>query len=282
MLHKPQKEQVAKMKRLRLIGVLLLVACSLGAVLSSSAQAESAPSFTIGGTRLIAGRTHNADARQLPGAANDFELAAPELGVTLRCTGLGTVEGVLLGSNPGNPGKSNEIAVFSGCKLEAGNGAPECQLASVSHGAATETLTTNPLRAEEVENVEGGKVGKKLLAEIFPANAAAGFITLNFTGTCTTFQTKVSGQVVAESVLDNAGQGSIELGQAPQERTSWLTRFPATTIKEVWLIAEGVGKVAHAEVVLLGLEAGLKGVALVLLASTKYAPEPNALWSPLP
>jgi hypothetical protein len=112
------------MKRLAPITLIALVALAL----ATTAQAETAPSFTIGGTRLIAGRTHNFDARQLPGAENDLELEFAELGVKIDCTGLGSIEGVLLGSNPGNPGKGNEITTFSGCKLTAGNGFPSCSL----------------------------------------------------------------------------------------------------------------------------------------------------------
>jgi len=267
------------MKRFRFIGVALLAVFALGAVVASAAQAETAPSFTIGGARLEAGKTHNFDARQLPGAENNFELETPELGNKIACTGLGTIEGVLLGSSAGNPGKDNEITTFSGCKLTAGNGAPNCELASVSHGAKTETLTTNPLKSEQVENVEGGKVGKKLLEEFFPASASAGFITLNFTGKCTTFQGIVSGQTVAESVLDNAGQGSVELGQTPQERTSWIIRFPKAAITEVWLISGTGGHVAKTEQTLAGFTSIQHGVALVLLASTKYASEPSKLYN---
>jgi len=250
---------------------------AVGVVAASSAQAETAPSFTISGTRLIAGRTHNFDSR-----GKGFELTNA-LGVKIRCATQSTEQGVLLGSNPGNPGKDNEIVVFAGCLLEAGNGFPNCELASTSHGTTTTTLSTTSLKSEQVENVEGGKVGKKLLEEFFPAVAANGFITLNFTGTgCTLFQAKVSGSVAAESLLDNAGLGNVELGQAPQERTSWIVKFPATPIKEVWLISEGVGKAVKVGQETFGAESDQFGESLVLLASTKYVPEPNTLWSPLP
>jgi len=271
------KEQIAKMKRFRLIGVALLAVFALGAIASASAQAEGAPSFTIGGTRLIAGRTHNFDSR----ATAPFVLTS-ELGTVIECKSESTENGVLLGSNPGNPGKDNEIAAFAECKLKAGNGAPNCNLAAVSRGAVTETLTTNPLKSEQVENVEEGHVGKQLLEEFFPASGAI-FITLKFTGTgCTVFEGAVTGQVVGESLLDNLGRGRIELGQTSQERTSWIVKFPTAAIKEVWLISEGVGKIQKTKQAIFGEESTQSGEALVLLASTKYVPEPNALWSPLP
>jgi len=269
------------MKRFRLIGVALLAVFALWVVAASAAQAETAPSFTISGTRLISGKTHNFDARKF--GATPFELKTPELGVRISCTGLSTEQGVLLGSNPGNPGKDNEIAVFSGCKLAEGNGSPNCELAGASHGIGTETLPTNALKSDQVENIEGGAVGKKLYEEFFAAEAAAGFITLNFTGTgCTLFQVKVSGQAVAEARLDNVSEGSVELGQTPQERTSWLIKFPTTAITEVWLISGGVGVKRTTELLTAGLPSTLSGTSLLLLVSTKGVPEPNTLWSLLP
>jgi len=274
---------MAKMKRIRLIGVALLALFAFGGA-ASAAQAETAPSFTIGGTRLIAGRTHNFDARQF--GAHNFILSVPGLSLKVECTGLSTEEGVLLGSNPGKPGRDNEIVVFSGCKLKEGNGAPNCELTTVSHGAVgTTTLKTNPLVSEQVETVESGHVGKQLLEELLPAPAfSPQFIVLNFGGTgCTLFQGAVQGSVAAENLLDNTSEGKIELGQAPQERTSWLLRFPETPITEVWLISgEGAGKGQEDKLESFGTSAIVSGVALVLLVSTKRALEPNALWSPLP
>jgi hypothetical protein len=166
--------------------------------------------------------------------------------------------------------------------MSAGNGFPECELANKA-GEATTVITTNPTKSVQVENVEAGHVGKKLLEEFFPATKATGFVTLFFRGTkCTVKETIVSGAVVAEVVLDNASEHNVELGQTPQQRTSWLLRFPATPIKEVWLFSAGVGKVRETEETAFGEQAIQTGTALVLLAGTKFQPEPTALWSPLP
>jgi hypothetical protein len=266
------------MKRLTLIGAVLVAASALGVV--SVAQAETAPSFTIGGTRLAAGRTHNFDARVFNGKSFTFTNATRSTEVT--CKELGTENAVLLGSTAGNPGKDNEIGVVSQCKLELGNGAPECELATPG-GVATEVITTEPTKSEQVENVEGGHVGKKLYEEFFPASKATGFVTLHFRGAkCTVTEDKVSGQLAAELVLDNTSEGNVELGQTPQERTSWLLRFPSTPITEVWLISGGIGKPQEVELVSMGEKAVILGTELVLLAGTKFQPEPTALWSPLP
>jgi hypothetical protein len=271
------KEQIAKMKRFRLIGVALLAVFALGAVVASGAQAESAPFFSIGGTRLAAGKTHNIDAK----AFASFILTDASGSSKITCTGLGTTGGVLLGSEPGTHGNASQVTVFSGCTL-AGNGA-NCHLAPTEGSTETSTtITTNPIKSEEVENVVGTHGGKQLLEAFSPVSKAAGFVKLNFGGECTLKATVVAGSTVAEVVLDNAGEGKVELGQAPQERTSWKLRFPATPIKEVWLVSGGVGKKVETGQESFNEESIQTGTALVLLASATYVPEPNALWSPLP
>jgi hypothetical protein len=273
-----EKELVMRFMRTGLVGVVVLVLFVSGVVVVSVAGAEVAPSFTIGGTRLVAGRTHNGDAR----AIKPFILTNALGTIHIECSALGGEEGVVLGSNPESPGKGNGIAVFSGCVNAAGSNGEECHLSNVEEGAeAVTTLRTEPLRGEEVENVVSGTKGNQLLGEIFPAKGSV-FITLLFGGRCTVFAAKVSGQVVGEVVLDNSSEGKVELGQAPQERTSWLLRFPNPSITQVWLISEGVGKIVKTEQTTFGEKSIQLGTALGLLASTKFVPEPNALWSPLP
>jgi hypothetical protein len=271
------KEQIAKMKRIRLIGVALLAVFGLSIVVASAAQAETAPFFSIGGARLAAGKTHNFDAR----AIAPFVLTSKA--ATIECTGLGTKEGVLLGSNFGEPGKDNEIIIFSGCKLANGNGFPNCHLAASEGGAEVTTIETHPLKSEQVENVESGHVGKKLYEEFFAAKKSEGFVTLFFSGTgCTSEAAPVSGQVVGQDLYDNGTVGQVELGQTPVEAKSWILNFPSTPITKVWLISASGGKEVETEQTIFGETSIQTGTALVLLASTKFAPEPNASWSPLP
>jgi hypothetical protein len=252
---------------------------ALAVVGASLAQAETAPYFTIGGTRLIAGKTHNFDARvyKIGNVLHNFTLINEAQGIGITCDGLGTEEGVLLGSNAENPGKDNEIAVFSECRLEVGNGVEEgCELESP-------IIKTNPIRSEQVENVENSKVGKKLYEEFFPAAPGIGFVTLKFVGeACIFSETIVSGSVAGEVRLDNAGEGNVELRQTPEQATSWLLKFPEVAITQVWLISGGVGKIQKVSLISFGTATVLSGTALQLLASTKFVPEPNALWSPLP
>jgi hypothetical protein len=262
------------MKRLRLIGVALLAVFGLSIVVVSGAQAETAPFFSIGGARLAAGKTHNFDAR----AIKPFVLSG--LGSTITCTNLATSEGVLLGSSAGEPGKDNEVVNFSGCSLE-GNGTA-CHLAATKGGPEVSTITTNPLKSEQVENVESGHVGKKLYEELFPAKKSEGFVTLRFGGTCTVEEGVVAGQVVAQDLYDNGTVGQVELGQTAVEAKSWIVNFPAVPITSVWLISGSGGKEVETEQTLFGKTSVQTGTALVLLASTKFVSEPNATWSPLP
>jgi hypothetical protein len=259
------------MHRWRSIGIVVVAVLVLGATAVSSAQAISpAPFFTINGTRLVAGKTHNFAGH----IVKPFVLNTPEQGVKIECARLTVEKGVLLGSNEGEPGKAAGIAKFTSCSMVEGNGAPGCKLEN-------ETITTNQLLSEQVENVSGTGGGKQLLKEIFPASGA-NFVTLHFTGSdCTTTETAVSGQVVAEVLLDNAAEGRIELGQAPEQATSWLSKFPPTAIKEVWLITNGVGKIAKTKQLAFGDSSTQTGTELSLLANASFAPE-AALWSPLP
>jgi hypothetical protein len=255
----------------------MLAVFAVGAAASPAAHAEEAPYFTIGGTRLIAGRTHNADAKLF----RNVILSDASGSSKITCTGLGSIGGVINGSNAGTGGSTHEITVFTGCKL-TGNGSA-CHLSKTEGGTTTtETITTEPIRSEQVENVEGGHVGKQLLTEFVPVSRAKGFLKLNFGGQCTLKSTIVAGSTVAEATLDNASEGQIELGQTPQQRTSWLIRFPENPIKHVWLISGGIGKEVETGFEAFNEESIEHGTALSLLASTKFAPEPNALWSPLP
>jgi len=265
------------MKRFRLIGVALLAVLALGAVVTSGAQAESAPFFSIGGTRLAAGKTHNIAAHGI----KTFELETPANASDIACTKLTVEKGVLLGSEPGTQGKVDQTSKFEGCTLAEGNGLPNCHLAATEGGSETSTtITTNPLHGELVENVESGKGGKKL-EELYTPATGKQFVTIFFGGTgCTVKATTVTGQTAAEIVTD-PGEANIELPGPTAEATSFITRFPKAAIKEVWLVSGGTGKIVEVEQVAFSNTSIQKGTALVLLANSAGTPE-NAKWSPLP
>jgi hypothetical protein len=265
---------VVRMRRCRATGIALLTMCALGAVIASAAQAESAPSFSIGGTRLVAGKTHNIAVR----ATANFMLVTTNS--EIECTVIGTEKAVLLGSNPGEPGRDSEVVKLEGCAL-VGNG-EECFLSPEAHGSkVTDTITTAPLRSEQVERVNGGTRTPRLAEEFSPASGNI-FATLTFGGKCTVYEANVTGQVAAEILLDNASLGRVELGQAPEQATSWILNFPrGANIKEVWLVSNGTGKIAKLEISAFGETTLLLAQALESLANSKFEAE-NAVWSPLP
>jgi len=271
-----QGELEAKMKRFRLIGVALLAVFALGAIAASGAQAEEAPFFSIGGTRLASGKTHNIAAHGI----KPFELTVAALGDNITCEKLTVEKGVLLGSNAGTQGKADQTSKFSGCKLAEGNGASAgCHLAATEGGAVTETITTNPLHGELVENVEGKK-----LEELYTPATGSVFVTIFFGPSkppCEVLSTKVTGSTAAEVVKD-PGEESIELPGPTPEETSFITRFPATAITEVCLVSGGTGKIVEVGQVAFSHPSVQLGTALVLLANSKFEPETTAKWSPLP
>jgi len=264
------------MRRLRLIKSALLAAFALGAVIVSGAQAQEAPFFSIGGTRLVAGKTHNIAAH----AIKKFELKTPSQGTNITCENLTVEKGVLLGSNAGTEGKADQVSKFSGCKLAEGNGVKEgCHLAATEGGVETTTITTNPLHGELVENVEGKK-----LEELYTPATGSVFVTIFFGPSkppCEVLSTKVTGSTAAEVVKD-PGEESIELPGPTPEETSFITRFPATAITEVCLVSGGTGKIVEVGQVAFSHPSVQLGTALVLLANSKFEPETTAKWSPLP
>jgi len=257
-----------------------LAVFALGAVVASGAQAEEAPFFSIGGTRLASGKTHNITAHGI----KNFILTTPSQGTNITCTNLAVEKGVLLGSNAGTQGKADQVSAFSGCKLEAGNGASTgCHLSATEGGAENSTITTNPLHGELVENVESGHGGKKLEELYTPATGSV-FVTIFFGPNltdCGVLSTKVTGSTAAEVVKD-PGEESIELPGPTPEETSFTTRFPKTAIAEVWLVSGGTGKIVEVGQVAFSHPSVQEGTALVLLANSKFEAETKTKWSPLP
>ncbi len=259
--------------RVRLMLIVLLSVFAFSAVAAAAAQAEEAPFWSREGVRLGAGETHYITAKLLKegeAGATPVKLSS-STGVAVSCTGIKLKGGVLLGSAAGNPGTGGGILELTGCTV-ANNGS--------ACGVEGGTLVTNNLKSELVENVENSKVGKKLLVEAFP-NKGVQFATVRFTGTCDIRSTIVEGEVAAE-VLTDPGELPVELPNEKKEAHSWLLKFPATPVKEVWLIKGGTGSVQALETLKAsGEPATLEGTGLVLLANKELKTE-EVNWSPLP
>jgi opacity protein-like surface antigen len=280
MLH-DKKEQVAKMKQIKLIGLALLAVFALSVVAASVAQAEEAPFWSIEGTRLAAGKTHFITTKIYKEGeeGQTLKLETPAAGVVVTCTGLNFPfeTGVILGSEAETPGTNNEVAHFTGCTV-TGNGT-KC-------GVEGKEVTTNPIKSELVENVESSKAGKTLLVEFSPFTGST-FVTLKFKaetgGKCTFTTTPVEGSAAAE-VLNENGE-AVKLPNELKEFNSGLTRFPTTEIKEVWLVKAGTGSAVSVGLKAFGLLASREvGTALVLLAKvtgTTLESEERK-WSALP
>lgn len=260
--------------RVRRLLLVLLSVFAFGAVTAAAAQAsEEAPFWSREGVRLGEGETRFITAKSYKKTV----LKSPSLGITVTCPELKIKEGVILGSKAGEHGTSSETIEFEGACTQTGNGAePGCKVKVPIVAKAI---------ADLVENVEGGKQGKKLLVLFTPPVGVAKFAVVEFveekpgTKQCKNKTIAVEGSVAGEARTDpnNGELGEVvELGQAAKEATSWLVNFPATPIKEVWLIKGGVGSVVKVELKAATETATFEGTALILLA------ESTTKWSPLP
>ena len=131
--------------RLGSLTLALLALLALGATTAATAQAEEAPFWSIKGTRLAAGETHFTTGKSYD------EIRFSALGVSARlCPTVTVKEGVLLGSNAGEPGTNVEVLEFSrGLHAVTGNGTG-CKVES-------EPVVTKPVRSELAETEKGEK-----------------------------------------------------------------------------------------------------------------------------
>ncbi len=208
--------------RVRLMLVALLGVFAFGAVAAAAAQAEEAPFWSIGGTRLEEGKTHYITAKvyNVTGQSAGFTLKA-ESGQTVTCPFIRLKEGVLLGSKAGNPGTADgvlEIFGESGNTCVVGNNGTGCKV--------HEPVVTNPAKSELVESEKSTTAA--LLVEFFTTSGP--FMTVQFEGTgCIAKEASASGKVAAEVREDpNNGTlgGVVKLPNEKKEAKSWLLNFP--------------------------------------------------------
>jgi hypothetical protein len=253
------------MKRAKTMGVVLLALFAFSAIAATAAQAEEAPYWSIQGTRLAAGKTFEITAK----AKGSQVLTAA--GIKVTCTTLALKEGaVLLGSNAGEPGRSDEIIKYNGCTV-TGNGTEPCKVTSPGEGeVVTEALTNELAYASNKES---------LVVEFKPIKGKT-LSVLKFTGTgCKETETSVKGVAVA-GVYTDPGEVLLSLPGPVVQATSFLLKIIGTSTTHIWLITAGTGsEVITEEVNAFGHEATLEGTALILLAEKGKTVE--KLWSPL-
>ncbi len=148
--------------RVRLMLAALLGVFAFSAVAAAAAQAEEAPFWSIGGTRLEEGKTHYITAKvyNVTGQEEGFTLKAAS-GQTVKCPFTRLKEGVLLGSKTGNPGTNDEVIEFFG------EAAKPCTVANNGAGCTKvkEPIVTNPVKSELVESEKSTTAA--LLVEFF-------------------------------------------------------------------------------------------------------------------
>jgi hypothetical protein len=242
------KELVATMKRFRSMCAALLVVFALGVVVASAAQAEEAPYWTVGGTRLAAGKTQFFTSKEAK------PLVMDGAGLIITCTSASALPGaVLLGSEPGESGTNNETVTYSSCKVEGNDKTAECE-------KVTEPITTTDLKSELVLD----KTKSKLLLLIEPASGTL-LATMTFPSSCKVSSMKLTGSIIAESL--NEKEEPITTTSAREEYVSAFIKFPAAQPVDIWLIKGGVGKEVETKAFESnGSLATLSGAGLLLLA----------------
>ncbi len=264
--------------RVRLMLVALLGVFAFSAVAAAAAQAEEAPFWSREGVRLAKGETHYITAKKY----KIFVLTTG--GKIITCENVRLKEGVLLGSNAGEPGTNDEVIEFFECKVEGKVGAKTIEKCKVK-----EPITTVNVKSELVETVQGAT--GSLLTEFFPEKGEK-FTIIKFEtepgGFCppeTAVEGSVAGQVRVDPNKPPELGELVSLPNGKKEATSWLLNFPAIQIKTAWLIKGGEGKEVKIGLKSVIEEATLQGTALILLAkknSSGGIESEEANWSPLP
>lgn len=202
--------------------VAMLAVLVFGAVAAAAAQAEEAPFWSIEGTRLRAGETHYITGTRFISEKekNNFELSIDfgTFNVIITCEAVRLNEGVILGSSAGEPGTNGEYIYFEKCS-QKGNG----------ESCTVQPVITKRVRSELVEDVHR----ERLDMEFSPASGVI-LMTVGFFGTCKVERWNLAGELAGE-VLTDPGEEPVSATKSTKQSNSWLIRFPATPIKEVWL-----------------------------------------------
>jgi hypothetical protein len=249
------------MRCFRVFGVVGLVVLVFGVVGVAVAVAEEAPYWSIEGTRLAAGKTAEITGKAFGGGTQALTAGT----VTVTCTGGKVSKGtVLVGSEPGEPGRGEGRIELSGCTI-TGNGT-KC---TVTNGE----IKTEPLTGE----LAYAENKKSLVVEFTPRTGhvlAEPKFTAETGGTCTHGSTKITGLVVAGVFTDpeaNSETGEpvlLELGTTVKPSTSFVLKTIAKNKVKIWLIKGGSGVSFETEELdAFGGEAILQAAVLVSLAS---------------
>lgn len=252
--------------RFKIIGLCLAAVFVMSAVVATAAQAEEAPFWSRGGSgaRLKAGETRDISAKIFSANFTLKSSAGPEI----ICHAIKLKEGVLLGSNAGEPGTNDEVVEFSsGCEVKSDG------TCSIEEPIVTERLSSELVYA----------TNKKQVLTEFKSASGGRLATLHFKGAgCTPVKegpVLVEGSVAGEVL--NSKEEAVELGKEAKEEATGLVRFPTTAIRDVWLIKNGTGKEEGVGLKVATQTATLSGTALILLANSN-GESTGELFSALP
>jgi hypothetical protein len=245
------------MKRMSSMASALFTLIALNTIVTAVAQAEEAPYWSIEGTRLTAGRTAEATAK--PKGSKVFTAGTIEV----TCTGGELEKGaVIIGSEPGEPGKSEGVIRLTGCTVR-GNGEP-CEVSNKE--VVTETLVGELAYAANKKSLVGLSTPKK--GKVFTIG--------KFTGMgCKETEAAVRGSIVGGIYTDAEPPVLLELPTAVVLAKSFVGKSVVTSRSKIWVIKGGVGsEVETEELTAMGHEAELAGTDLASLTSGKnWAPE---------
>jgi hypothetical protein len=260
------------MRRLQATGVALLVACALGAIAATAAQAEEAPYWSIEGTRLAAGKTFEITAKAVGTEGSEVKkggvLLPPQAGIEIGCKKVKFAKGaVLLGSNAGEPGKADETIEYSEC-VQTGAGEP-CE------------VTKGEVKTEPLTNELAYAENKKSLVVTYTPAKGKTYTVVHFTGTgCTLAEAVIKGVVVAGVYTDAEPPVLLELPNGVAQAESFLFSSQRVSKSKIWLIKGGTGAAVETEeITFAGLEGYVSGTLLINLAE-KGEPVKRK-WSPL-
>ena len=196
------------------------------AVVASAAQAATAegPFYKITGTRLASGKSQEVKAK----TGQEGNLTLAWRGTKVGCSTIRFASGAkLLGSTGANYGSGEATLEFSGCFLETGNGAPECEV--------SKTIKTEPLKLE-LAYTDETRSGD--MAVVFaPVSTKKIFADVAFEGSrCTSDEALFGGSIAGQVEVSNK---PVEVGKEPAATKTIQVKLPGTPIRHVWLEGSG-------------------------------------------
>jgi hypothetical protein len=248
-----------------LLAAVFIIA--LSGVATSSAFAEEDPFYRVNGGRLGHGSTAEVG---LKTSSATQVLKSTGAGITITCTGIAAVNGLLIGSVAGEPGTSSGRIEYSGCTV-IGNGT-KCIVTSIA-GVKDKKILTKPLRDELVASAEKQEAGTKIL-DLFKA-VEGPFVEIKFEpeagGVCKFSGTTVEGSVDVEILNSKKLPVSFAVNEK-EELDGFIKALPNGT-KECKLEIGKLSKCTTSSLKAFGVASTLEGTSEVFLTGANAGQE---------